>query len=171
MDSNKLKAAIEKGAESLKNPAKEGQTHSRQTADAHDERRKKVAELAKESYEVVADYLFTEGYADSFESALIVADVISGEWFGGILEVLSPSRVAKLQRHVAAANKRFEKTGSRLTPSENEALAKIRARLETQERQPQPVQTSMNIGQEKRKPTTQRGSYEDRSATSSRRNK
>jgi hypothetical protein len=92
MDSNKLKAAIARGAESLKTPAKEGQTHSRQTADAHKKRKERTAELAKESYEVVADYLFSEGYANSFESALIVADVISDEWFSDILEATAATR-------------------------------------------------------------------------------
>ena len=92
MNSDKLKAAIARGAESLKKPANEGQTHSRQTVDAHTERKKKVAELAKESYEVVADYLFSEGYVNSFESARIVADVISEEWFGCILEATAATR-------------------------------------------------------------------------------
>jgi hypothetical protein len=92
MDSNKLKAAIKSGAESLKTPAKEGQTHNRQTADAHKKRKERTAELAKESYEVVADYLFAEGYANSFESALIVADVISEDWFIDILEATAATR-------------------------------------------------------------------------------
>jgi hypothetical protein len=92
MDSNKLKAAIKRGAESLKTPAKEGQTHNRQTADAHKKRKERTAELAKESYEVVADYLFSEGYANSFESALIVSDVISAKWFGDILEATAATR-------------------------------------------------------------------------------
>jgi hypothetical protein len=96
MDSNKLKAAIARGAESLKNPAKKGQTHSRQTADAHAKRKKEVAKLVNSSYEVVADYLFTEGYADSFESALIVADVISDEWFDVILEAKKPLPIEKM---------------------------------------------------------------------------
>jgi hypothetical protein len=96
MDSKELKAAIARGAESLKKPAKEGQTHSRQTADAHDKRREEVAKLVNSSYEVVADYLFNEGYADSFESALIVADVISDEWFGDILEAKKPLPIEKM---------------------------------------------------------------------------
>jgi hypothetical protein len=166
MDSNKLKAAIKKGAESLKNPAKEGETHSRQTADAHKKRKERTAELVNSSYEVVADYLFTEGYADSFESALIVADVISDEWFCDILEVtvrpLSPARLASFQKRVAAADAREQRTGSRLTRSEQEALKKIRAHLDAQEPKGKSVQSSMNIGQERRKPTTRRGSYQER---------
>jgi hypothetical protein len=169
MDNNtvkELKAAIARGAKSLKNPAKEGETHSRQTADAHAKRGEEVAKLVNSSYEVVADYLFTEGYADSFESALIVADVISDEWFGDILEVkitpMSPARLASFQKRVAAADAREQRTGSRLTRSEQDALAKIRARLDAQQTRSSPVQSSLNMGQERKKSTIKRGSFEVR---------
>jgi hypothetical protein len=48
----------------------------------------KRAAIMKEnySYEMVADYLFNEGYAGSFEDALIVADVISKDWYDEIVE-------------------------------------------------------------------------------------
>jgi hypothetical protein len=122
MDSDKLKAAIERGAESLKRPAKNGQTHSRQTVDAHTERKKKVAELAKEYYEVVADYLFTEGYAVSFESALIVADVISDEWFSDILEATAATRATVRGRgRVPGASQRV------VSREDRKAEAKARA--------------------------------------------
>jgi hypothetical protein len=117
MDSNRLKEVIRRGAEELKKPAKEGQTHSRQTADAHKERRAKVAKLINSSYEMVANYLFQEGYANSFENALVVADVISDEWFGDILEATSATRATvrgrgrqpgSAQRAIAREDRRRE---------------------------------------------------------------
>lgn len=44
------------------------------------------------AYERVADYLFNEGYAGSFEDALIVADVISEDWYEKIIEATSATR-------------------------------------------------------------------------------
>jgi hypothetical protein len=132
MDSNKLKAAIARGAESLKTPAKEGQTHSRQTDDAHKKRKEITAELAKESYEVVADYLFSEGYANSFESALIVADVISDEWFDDILEATAATRATVRGRgRVPGAAQRATATNDRKAEAKARADDR-RAQLETE---------------------------------------
>ena len=132
MDSNKLKAAIARGAESLKTPAKEGQTHSRQTVDAHTERKKKIAELSKESYELVADYIFTEGYANSFESALIVADVISDEWFSDILEATAATRATVRGRgRVPGAAQRATATNDRKADAKARADER-RAQLEAE---------------------------------------
>jgi hypothetical protein len=132
MDSEKLKAAIARGAESLKNPAKEGQTHSKQTAVAHTERKKNVAKLSKESYELVADYIFTEGYANSFESALIVADVISDEWFSDILEATAATRATVRGRgRVPGAAQRVTATNDRKAEAKARADER-RAQLEAE---------------------------------------
>jgi hypothetical protein len=131
MDSNELKAAIERGAESLKRPAKDGQTHNRQTADAHAKRRKEVAKLVNSSYEVVADYLFTEGYSNSFESALIVADVISDEWFDDILEATAATKATVRGRgRVPGASQRAVSREDRKAEAKaraDERIAKLEA--------------------------------------------
>lgn len=54
--------------------------------DIRDERGKLKKKPIVSSYEMVADYLFTEGYASSFEDALIVADCISEKWYNEIAE-------------------------------------------------------------------------------------
>ena len=132
MDSEKLKAAIKRGAESLKEPAKEGQTHNRQTEDAHKERRERTKEIINSSYEMVADYLFQEGYADSFENALIVADVISHEWFSGILEATAATRATVRGRgRVPGAAQRATATNDRKAEAKARADDR-RAQLETE---------------------------------------
>lgn len=82
----KLKASIKKHSESLKNPPKENQTNKRQYDDTLEKIRTERKSIMNSSYEMVADYLFTEGYVSSFEDALIVADCISEEWYNEIVE-------------------------------------------------------------------------------------
>lgn len=94
MDSEKfkeLKNAIKDKGKSLAKGPTSG-TNLSQTNTARAAMRNTTRELVNSSYEIVADYLFNEGYADSFESALIVADVISEEWFGDILEATAATR-------------------------------------------------------------------------------
>lgn len=80
------------------------------------------------AYEMVADYLFNEGYAGSFEDALIVADVISEDWYDEIVEATSATR-ATVRGRV-----RVPGSAQRATAREDRK-AEARARAEERNRQ------------------------------------
>jgi hypothetical protein len=42
--------------------------------------------VRKEEFDVIAEYLFVEGYADTIESAELIAESISAEWVNDILD-------------------------------------------------------------------------------------
>jgi hypothetical protein len=49
-------------------------------------RRVKEPGVKKESFDIIAEYLFVEGYADTIESAELIAESISAEWVNHILD-------------------------------------------------------------------------------------
>ena len=124
MDSEKfkeLKNAIKDMGKSLAKAPENG-TNLSQTNRARGAMRNTTKELVNSSYEVVADYLFQEGYAVSFESALIVADVISDEWFDDILEATAATRATVRGRgRVPGASQRV------VSREDRKAEAKARA--------------------------------------------
>ena len=48
--------------------------------------KEKLSKIVKEESEIIAEYLFEEGYADSIESAEVIAACISESWVEEILE-------------------------------------------------------------------------------------
>jgi hypothetical protein len=134
MDSEKfkeLKNAIKDNGKSLAKAPENG-TNLSQTNRARGAMRNTTKELVNSSYEVVADYLFQEGYAVSFESALIVADVISDEWFDDILEATAATRATVRGRgRVPGAAQRATATNDRKAEAKARADDR-RAQLETE---------------------------------------
>lgn len=78
---------VQNEAEKLKNVNVSGKEIKKNINDRKEKLRQQLQQKPiVSSYEMVADYLFTEGYASSFEDALIVADCISEEWYNEIVE-------------------------------------------------------------------------------------
>lgn len=70
----------------------------------------KYREGLKEEFDVVAEYLFVEGYADTVENAEIMAENISEEWVNEIMEARRSEREG-----MGSPETRYSKTGQPLS--------------------------------------------------------
>jgi hypothetical protein len=80
-----LKRAIERRSNSLKNPPRKNQTNKAQTE-------QELMGIRKDRAKLVKEYLVNEGFAKSLESAEVIADVMSEQWFSNILEAIEATR-------------------------------------------------------------------------------
>lgn len=85
----KIIAMIQQHSDTLKNPPKDDETAMGQFNKTLENIRIKRNKIFKED---VADYLFQEGYASSFDNALVLSDAISESWFTHILEAIPARR-------------------------------------------------------------------------------
>lgn len=124
-DFERLLNTIHSKSAELKNP---DVSMKDKLAEIRAERAKLKKKTANETYEVVADYLFQEGFTESFESALIVADAISNEWFDDIAEATGATK--------ATVRGRVKVPGAaQKAVSRDDRKAEARARAEERKRQ------------------------------------
>lgn len=119
---------IQQHSDTLKNPPEGEETARGQLNKTLERIRKRRDEIVKED---VADYLFQEGYASSFDNALVLSDAISESWFTHILEAIPARRatVRGINKIPGAAQKAVSREDRRA-----DALARRREREEETER-------------------------------------
>jgi hypothetical protein len=80
-----LKRAIERRSNSLKNPPRKNQTNRSQTE-------QELRTLRSERKRIVKEYLVTENYAESYNSADVMFETMSEKWISQILEATPATR-------------------------------------------------------------------------------
>jgi hypothetical protein len=81
--------------------------------------------VRKESFDIIAEYLFVEGYADTIESAELIAESISAGWVNEILD--ETEKVFPLKK---VADKMRKVSGEMKSSKSPEDKTKLRKRLD-----------------------------------------
>lgn len=89
----------------------------------------KIVKFQREELEFVLDYLFENGYADNYESAAVIAESMSDEWFEDILcewdwEHLKKHSLSNQPTHITGKTPPVLKPSDFENPDSDEAKAK-----------------------------------------------
>lgn len=103
------------------------------------EPKNKIVKLRREELEFVLDYLFENGYADNYESAAVIAESMSDEWFEDILcewdwEHLKKHSLSNQPTHITGKTPPVLKPSDFENPDSDEAKAKKERRKARQKR-------------------------------------
>jgi hypothetical protein len=95
-------------------------------------KKRKLEFEVREEFDVVAEYLFVEGYADTIESAELMAENISAEWVDEIVTEMWPVNLSRVTKNSKTG--KWEATSSGPVPTHPAAVANAAAknRYETQ---------------------------------------
>jgi hypothetical protein len=68
-----------------------------------------LASIVKEDFDIITEFLFVEGYADTIESAELMAESISEEWVEEILDEKAEKRMTMVRVHHGTSSDTAEK--------------------------------------------------------------
>jgi hypothetical protein len=85
-DQAALKRMIARGKSPTRSASKPDPTPTEKPKGTRTIKKTELASIVKEDFDIIAEYLFVEGYADTIESAELIAESISEQWVNEILD-------------------------------------------------------------------------------------
>jgi Glu-tRNA(Gln) amidotransferase subunit E-like FAD-binding protein len=85
-DQKALKRMIARGQSPTRSASKPDPTPTEKPKGTRTIKKTELASIVKEDFDIISEFLFVEGYADTIESAELMAESISEEWVEEILD-------------------------------------------------------------------------------------